>query len=198
MKVLTNIGIIGDFHSGKVELLRFLVDYIKGGTAPLKAEILKTEFIEENSSSSKYLDTLSTKTIRPHRVVFKDLRTGKAHTLYASGGGDSKEESRMAFLTITRISSRVVMLFSLNHDLESQFEILNEGRFLPREIPVGVNTLDLLGAEERIMLQKEAREKIMGFFQERKIHVSQILFLSTITGEGLSNFMELVISLMRT
>ncbi|MFX0033254.1 MAG: hypothetical protein ACFE8V_04490 [Promethearchaeota archaeon] len=192
---MVNIGLLGDVSVGKTSILRLFVRYLNRGDIEkveggLKATVVKTDFSGEatvpRGNKADTLDEKETKTIHPNRVVFREDASGKAHTIFAPGGDRSRAVVKMGIITISRIATQIIAVFSLDRDLDSQFEFFNDVRFFPEKIYVCINKIDLLEGDKEKEIEK-LKKKINDFFNKRKIIVQDIFITC---GETVDNFDE--------
>ncbi|MFX1355348.1 MAG: hypothetical protein ACFFGP_15450, partial [Promethearchaeota archaeon] len=190
---MVNIGLLGDVSVGKTSILRLFVRYLNRGDIEkveggLKATVVKTDFSGEatvpRGNKADTLDEKETKTIHPNRVVFREDASGKAHTIFAPGGDRSRAVVKMGIITISRIATQIIAVFSLDRDLDSQFEFFNDVRFFPEKIYVCINKIDLLEGDKEKEIEK-LKKKINDFFNKRKIIVQDIFITC---GETVDNF----------
>lgn len=167
---------------GKTSILRLFVKYlnkgeienVKGG---IKCTVVKTDFSGEATvPAGKKDDSLNekeTKTIHPNRVVFREEASGKAHTIFAPGGDRERAVVKMGIITISRIATQIVAVFSCERDLQPQFDFFNDVRFFPDKIYVCLNKIDLLPGSKVQKEKKlaELKNKIKSFFKQRKIDI---------------------------
>ncbi len=189
---MVNIGLLGDVSVGKTSILRLFVRYINKGDIEkveggVKCSIVKTDFSGEatvpSGKKEDNLDEKATKTIHPNRIVFREGTTQKAHTLFGPGGDRRRAVVRMGIITISRISSQVITVFSCDRDLDTQFEFFNDVRFFPERIYVCINKIDLLKGDREKKLE-DMKNKIIEFFKTRKINVADIFITCGETIEG--------------
>lgn len=192
---MVNIGLLGDVSVGKTSILRLFVRYLNRGDIEkveggMKATVVKTDFSGEatvpRGNKADTLDEKETKTIHPNRVVFREDASGKAHTIFAPGGDRSRAVVKMGIITISRIATQIIAVFSLDRDLDSQFEFFNDVRFFPEKIYVCINKIDLLKGDKEKEIEK-LKKKINDFFNKRKI-IIQDIFITC--GETVDNFDE--------
>ena len=193
---MVNIGLLGDISVGKTSILRLFVRYlnkgeienVKGG---MKCTVVKTDFSGEatipGGDKEDSLNEKETKTIHPNRVVFREDDSGKAHSIFAPGGDRQRAVVKMGIITISRIATQIIAVFSLDRDLERQFEFFNDVRFFPDKIYVCINKLDLLEGN-RDKKVDELKTKITNFFNKRKIVINE--FFET-CGETIDNFEDI-------
>ena len=193
---MVNIGLLGDISVGKTSILRLFVRYlnkgeienVKGG---MKCTVVKTDFSGEatvpRGDKEDSLNEKETKTIHPNRVVFREDDSGKAHTIFAPGGDRQRAVVKMGIITISRIATQIIAVFSLDRDLERQFEFFNDVRFFPDKIYVCINKIDLLEGN-RDKKVEELKSKITNFFNKRKIVINE--FFET-CGETIDNFEDI-------
>jgi translation elongation factor EF-Tu-like GTPase len=193
---MVNIGLLGDVSVGKTSILRLFVRYlnrgeiekVKGGTPIVTVKVDFTgEATVPRGNKEDSRDEKETKTIHPNRVVFREEKTGKAHTIFAPGGDRARAVVKMGIITISRIASQIIAVFSCDRDLKSQFEFFNEVRFFPDKIYVCINKFDLLGNDKEKELE-EIKKKIKDFFNKRKIGVNEIFITC---GETVENFEDI-------
>jgi len=176
-----NIGLLGDISAGKTSILRLFVRYLKVGDIEKvkggqKLTIVKTDFSGEatvpGGDKEDRLNQKETKTIHPNRVVFREDKSGKAHTIFAPGGDRARSVIRMGIITISRIATQIIAVFSCDRPLETQFGFFRDVRFFPDNIFVCINKIDLIekDAEQKV---EEAKTEIENFFNQRKIKVKE-------------------------
>ncbi len=189
---MVNIGLLGDVSVGKTSLLRLFVRYLKKGDIEkvkggLKCSVVKADFSGEatvpGGDKEDALNEKETKTIHPNRIVFREDSTNKAHTIFSPGGDRERSVVRMGIITISRISTVIVGVFSFDRDLAPQFEFFNDIRFFPDKIHVCLNKFDLLKGDKEKQIE-EIKQKIKAFFTERKIEVAGIYLTCGETVEG--------------
>ena len=154
----------------------------------ISASVVKTDFSGEatvpRGNKADTLDEKETKTIHPNRVVFREDASGKAHTIFAPGGDRSRAVVKMGIITISRIATQIIAVFSLDRELERQFEFFNDVRFFPDKIFVCINKIDLLEGDKEKELEKLTK-KINDFFDKRKINIKEVFVTC---GETVDNF----------
>ena len=177
---MVNIGLLGDISVGKTSILRLFVRYlnkgeienVKGGVS---CSVIKTDFSGEatvpGGDKEDRLNQKETKTIHPNRVVFREDKEGRAHTIFAPGGDRKRAVVKMGIITISRIATQIIAVFSLDRDLDRQFEFFNDVRFFPDKISVCINKVDLLEGDRNEKLD-EIKGKIDKFFNQRKIAIN--------------------------
>lgn len=189
---MVNIGLLGDISAGKTSILRLFVRYLKVGDIEKveggqKLTIVKTDFSGEatvpRGAKEDALNQKETKTIHPNRVVFREDKSGKAHTIFAPGGDASRSVIRMGIITISRIATQIIAVFSCDRPLETQFKFFRDVRFFPDNIFVCINKIDLIekDAEQKV---EEAKAKIEDFFKQRKISVKEFFITCAEAVEG--------------
>ncbi len=176
---MVNIGLLGDVSVGKTSILRLFVRYLKKGDIEkvdggVKCSVVKADFSGEatvpGGDKEDVLNEKETKTIHPNRIVFREDKTNKAHTIFAPGGDRQRSVVRMGIITISRISTAVIGVFALDRDIDSQLEFFSDVRFFPEKIHVCLNKIDLIenfGEKELENVKKE----ISNFFEQRKVKV---------------------------
>ena len=176
---MVNIGLLGDISAGKTSILRLFVRYLKVGDIEKvkggqKLTIVKTDFSGEatvpGGDKEDRLNQKETKTIHPNRVVFREDKSGRAHTIFAPGGDRKRAVVKMGIITISRIATQIIAVISLDRELEQQFEFFNDVRFFPDKIFVCINKIDLVEGDKDKKLE-EIKNKIDTFFNQRKIAV---------------------------
>jgi len=176
---MVNIGLLGDISAGKTSILRLFVRYLKVGDIEKvkggqKLTIVKTDFSGEatvpGGDKEDRLNQKETKTIHPNRVVFREAKSGRAHTIFAPGGDRKRAVVKMGIITISRIATQIIAVISLDRELEQQFEFFNDVRFFPDKIFVCINKIDLVEGDKDKKLE-EIKNKIDAFFNQRKISV---------------------------
>jgi translation elongation factor EF-Tu-like GTPase len=192
---MVNIGLLGDISAGKTSILRLFVRYLKVGDIEKveggqKLTIVKTDFSGEatvpGGDKEDRLNQKETKTIHPNRVVFREDKSGRAHTIFAPGGDRKRAVVKMGIITITRIATQIIAVISLDRELERQFEFFNDVRFFPDKIYVCINKIDLIEGDKEKKLE-EIKSKIGAFFNQRKISVVEYFITC---GEIIKDFAE--------
>ncbi len=190
---MVNIGLLGDVSVGKTSILRLFVRYLKKGDIEnveggVKCSVVKADFSGEatvpGGDKEDALNQKETKTIHPNRIVFREDANNKAHTIFAPGGDRKRAVVKMGIITISRIATQIVAVFSLDRELETQFEFFNDVRFFPDKIFVCINKVDLLEGNRDKKVQ-EMQNKIQEFFNARKIAINEF-FLTC--GETIDEF----------
>lgn len=189
---MVNIGLLGDVSVGKTSILRLFVRYlkkgdiekVKGGT---KCSVVKADFSGEatvpGGNKEDALNEKETKTIHPNRIVFREETTNKAHTIFAPGGDRARAVVKMGIITISRIATQIIAVFSLDRDLKPQFEFFNDVRFFPDKIYVCINKIDLVEGDKEKKLNT-VKTQINDFFEKRKIAVNDTFITCGETIEG--------------
>jgi translation elongation factor EF-1alpha len=192
---MVNIGLLGDISAGKTSILRLFVRYLKVGDIEKveggqKLTIVKTDFSGEatvpGGDKEDRLNQKETKTIHPNRVVFREDKSGRAHTIFAPGGDRKRAVVKMGIITISRIATQIIAVISLDRELERQFEFFNDVRFFPDKIYVCINKIDLIEGDKEKKLE-EIKSKIGAFFNQRKISVVEYFITC---GEIIKDFAE--------
>ena len=192
---MVNIGLLGDISAGKTSILRLFVRYLKVGDIEnvkggQKCTVVKTDFSGEatvpGGSKEDKLNQKETKTIHPNRVVFREDKTGRAHTIFGPGGDRHRAVVKMGIITISRIATQIIAVFSLDRELERQFEFFNDVRFFPDKIYVCINKIDLIEGDRDKKIE-EVKKKIDTFFNQRKISVIEHFITC---GENIKDFAD--------
>jgi len=192
---MVNIGLLGDISAGKTSILRLFVKYLKVGDIEKveggqKCTVVKTDFSGEatvpGGDKEDRLNQKETKTIHPNRVVFREDKSGRAHTIFAPGGDRKRAVVKMGIITISRIATQIVAVISLDRELERQFEFFNDVRFFPDKIYVCINKIDLVEGDKDKKIE-EIQKKIDTFFNQRKISVIEYFITC---GETIKDFPE--------
>jgi len=192
---MVNIGLLGDVSVGKTSLLRLFVRYLKKGDIEkvkggVKCSIVKADFSGEatvpGGEKEDILNEKETKTIHPNRIVFREDSSNKAHTIFAPGGDRARAVVKMGIITISRIATQIVAVFSCDRDLDRQFEFFNDVRFFPDKIYVCINKVDLIegNTEKKI---EETKKQITEFFEARKVAINEIFMTCGETIEGFAD-----------
>ena len=180
---MVNIGLLGDISAGKTSILRLFVRYLKVGDIEnvkggQKCTVVKTDFSGEatvpGGSKEDKLNQKETKTIHPNRVVFREDKSGRAHTIFAPGGDRKRAVVKMGIITISRIATQIVAVFSLDRELERQFEFFTDVRFFPDKINVCINKIDLIEGDKDKKIE-EVKKKIDAFLTRGKSLLSNTL-----------------------
>ena len=183
---------------GKTSILRLFVRYLNKGTIEKveggkKCIVVKTDFSGEatvpGGKKEDALNEKETKTIHPNRVVFREDDTKKAHTIFAPGGDRNRAVVKMGIITISRIATQIIAVFSLDREIESQYQFFKDVRFFPDKIYVCINKFDLMkGTKPQKEKKLEAiKKKIRDFFMERKIEIKEIFITCGETVEGFAD-----------
>jgi len=186
-----NIGLLGDISVGKTSILRMFVKYLNKGKIEnveggKKCTVVKTDFSGEATIPKGGGTEKETKTIHPNRVVFREDSSQKAHTIFAPGGDRRRSVVRMGIITISRIATQIITVFSLDRDLETQFEFFEDVRFFPDNIYVCINKIDLLEGNREEKLE-DLKKSIAKFFRKRKIEVRETFVTC---GENIEGFAD--------
>ncbi|TXT56279.1 MAG: hypothetical protein BAJALOKI2v1_590002 [Promethearchaeota archaeon] len=186
-----NIGLLGDISVGKTSILRMFVKYLNKGKIEnveggKKCTVVKTDFSGEATIPKGGGTEKETKTIHPNRVVFREDNSQKAHTIFAPGGDRKRAVVKMGIITISRIATQVIAVFSLDRDLKTQFDFFNDVRFFPDKIYVCVNKIDLLEGNREEKLE-DIKSQISDFFGEKKIKVLDTFITC---GENIEGFAD--------
>ena len=198
---MVNVGLLGDVSVGKTSILRLFVKYINKGDIEnveggIKCNVVKTDFSGEATvPGGKKEDTLNekeTKTIHPNRVVFRETDSGKNHTIFAPGGDRERAVVKMGIITISRIATQIIAVFSLDRDLDRQFAFFNDIRCFPDNIYICINKFDLLEGTKAQKEKKleEVKKKITDFFTERKRKINDLVVVCGETVEGFADVEE--------
>ena len=192
---MVNIGLLGDVSVGKTSILRLFVRYLKKGDIEnveggAKCSVVKADFSGEatvpGGDKEDALNEKETKTIHPNRIVFREDTTNKAHTIFAPGGDRQRAVVKMGIITISRIATQIIAVFSLDRDLDTQFEFFNDVRFFPDKIYVCINKVDLIEGDREKRIE-EMKKQIQEFFEARKILIREVFITC---GETVDNFDE--------
>ncbi len=189
---MVNIGLLGDVSVGKTSILRLFVRYLKKGDIEkvkggIKCSVVKADFSGEatvpGGDKEDALNEKETKTIHPNRIVFREDSTNKAHTIFAPGGDRARAVVKMGIITISRIATQIIAVFSLDRDLKPQFEFFNDVRFFPDKIYVCINKIDLVKGNKEKKLE-DLKVKITDFFSKRKIAINEVFITCGETVKG--------------
>jgi len=195
---MVNVGLLGDISVGKTSILRLFVRYVNKGDIEKveggkELQIIKTDFSGEatvpSGDKEDKRNEKETKTIHPNRLVFREVDTKKAHTIFAPGGDRKRAVVKMGIITISRIATQIVAVFSVDRDLDQQFDFFNDVRFFPDTIYVCLNKFDLLEGDKAVKIE-EAKKKITDFFSKRKIKIENIFTTCGETVEGFADVEE--------
>ncbi|TFF88411.1 MAG: hypothetical protein EU550_01340 [Promethearchaeota archaeon] len=195
---MVNVGLLGDVSVGKTSILRLFVRYLNKGdienvTGGKKCTVVKTDFsgeatLPKGGDHKDDLNKKETKTIHPNRLVFREDDTKKNHTIFAPGGDRKRAVVKMGIITISRIATQIIAVFSCDRDLKTQFEFFNDVRFFPDKIYVAINKVDLIEGDKDSQLE-EMKKKITSFFEKRKIEITD--FFVTCGESNIEDFDEL-------
>jgi len=195
---MVNVGLLGDISVGKTSILRLFVRYVNKGDVEKveggkELQIVKTDFSGEatvpSGDKEDKRNEKETKTIHPNRLVFREVDTKKAHTIFAPGGDRQRAVVKMGIITISRIATQIIAVFSVDRDLDQQFEFFNDVRFFPDSIYVCLNKFDLIEGDKAVKIE-EAKKKITEFFSRRKINIEGIFTTCGETVEGFADIEE--------
>jgi len=187
--------LLGDVSVGKTSILRLFVRYLKKGDIEkveggVKCSVVKADFSGEatvpGGDKEDTLNEKETKTIHPNRIVFREDANNRAHTIFAPGGDRKRAVVKMGIITISRIATQIVAVFSLDRDLDRQFEFFNDVRFFPDKINVCINKVDLLEGDRDKKID-EMKTQIQEFFDTRKIAINEFF---TTCGETVEDFAD--------
>lgn len=192
---MVNVGILGDISVGKTSLLRIFVRYLNKGEIEnveggMKCTVVKTDFSGEatvpGGSKEDSLNEKETKTIHPNRVVFREDASQRTHTLFSPGGDVKRAVVKMGVITISRIATQIVAVFSCDRAIEEQFAFFNDIRFFPDKIYGCINKIDLIKGNKTQRDKKlgEMKKQIEEFFQKCKINVNEFFVTCGETVEG--------------
>ena len=193
---MVNIGLLGDVSAGKTSILRLFVKYLNKGDIEKveggkKCSVLKTDFSGEatvpTGNKEDTLNEKETKTIHPNRVVFREVDSGRAHTIFAPGGDRKRAVVKMGIITISRIATQIIAIFTCDRELDVQFDFFNDVRFFPDKIYVCINKIDLLEGDREKKLE-DMKKKISDFFTTRKINIIDTYLTC---GEKIDNFIDI-------
>ncbi|GAG79320.1 unnamed protein product, partial [marine sediment metagenome] len=143
-------------------LLRLFVRYVNKGDVEKveggkELQIVKTDFSGEatvpSGDKEDKRNEKETKTIHPNRLVFREVDTKKAHTIFAPGGDRQRAVVKMGIITISRIATQIIAVFSVDRDLDQQFEFFNDVRFFPDSIYVCLNKFDLIEGDKTAKIE---------------------------------------------
>lgn len=186
---------LGDVSVGKTSILRLFVRYLKKGDIEkveggAKCSVVKADFSGEatvpGGEKEDALNEKETKTIHPNRIVFREDSSNRAHTIFAPGGDRARAVVKMGIITISRIATQIVAVFSLDRDLDRQFEFFNDVRFFPDKINVCINKVDLIEGDRDKKID-EMKTQIQEFFDTRKIAINEFF---TTCGETVEDFAD--------
>ena len=192
---MVNIGLLGDISVGKTSILRLFVRYLNKGEIEnveggKKCTIVKTDFSGEatipGGEKEDKLNQKETKTIHPNRIVFRENATNRAHTIFAPGGDSSRAVVKMGIITISRIASQIIAVFSCDREIETQFGFFNDIRFFPDQIFASINKVDLIEGNKTQRQKKveEIKKQIETFFKAKKIGIKEFFITCGETVEG--------------
>ncbi len=193
---MVNVGLLGDISVGKTSILRLFVKYLNKGDVEKveggkKCTVVKTDFSGEatvpQGDKEDKLNEKETKTIHPNRLVFREDEGGKAHTIFAPGGDRQRAVVKMGIITISRIATQIIAVFSLDRDMKTQFEFFNDVRFFPDSIYVCLNKIDLYKGDKAAKLD-EIKKQIGDFFNKRKIKINDFFVTCGETIDGFDDF----------
>lgn len=179
---------------GKTSILRLFVKYLNKGDIEnveggVKCTVIKTDFSGEATIPKGGGTEKETKTIHPNRVVFREEESQKAHTIFAPGGDVQRAVVKMGIITISRIATQIIAVFSCDRELQPQFDFFNDIRFFPDKIYACINKVDLIQGtdvqkEKKLM---ELKSKIIDFFKQRKIDIIETFVTC---GENIDGFAD--------
>ncbi len=192
---MVNIGLLGDISVGKTSLLRLFVRYLNKGDIEnveggKKCTVVKTDFSGEatlpGGEKEDKLNQKETKTIHPNRVVFREDDNNRAHTIFGPGGDSSRAVVKMGIITISRIATQIIAVFSCDREIEIQFKFFNDIRFFPDQIFACINKVDLIKGNKTQKQKKleEIKKQIETFFKEKKIGIKDFFITCGETVEG--------------
>jgi len=196
---MVNTGLLGDISVGKTSILRLFVRYLNKGEIEnveggKKCTIVKTDFSGEatipGGEKEDKLNQKETKTIHPNRIVFREKATNRAHTIFAPGGDSSRAVVKMGIITISRIASQIIAVFSCDREIETQFGFFNDIRFFPDQIFASINKVDLIKGNKTQRQKKveEIKKQIETFFKSKKIGIKEFFITC---GETMEDFEDI-------
>ena len=89
----------------------------------------------------------------------------------------------MGIITISRIATQIIAVFSCDRDLKTQFEFFTDVRFFPDKISVCINKIDLIEGDP-VAKVEELKTEIENFFNKRKIAVKEFFVVCAEAVEG--------------
>jgi len=95
----------------------------------------------------------------------------------------------MGVITISRIASQIIAIFSLDRDIKSQFKFFNDVRFFPNKIFACINKVDLVKGDLDKILE-EVKNEISAYFGKRKINVENFFVTCAETVQGFEKVKE--------
>ncbi len=199
---MVNVGLLGAVSVGKTTILRQFVKYVEESRISevdkdITCSIVKTDFSGE--STLKPGESKETKTIHPNRVVFREDKTGKNHTLFAPGGDRERAVVKMGIITISRIARKIIAVFDVTRELDSQFKFFTDVRFFPKDIAVCLNKYDMLAETNKDTVDatiKDYQAKIKDFFDKRRIVVTNFYPTCAETKDEYKKFNDAVVNML--
>ena len=73
---------------------------------------------------------------------------------------------KMGIITISRIATQIIAVFSLDRDLKPQFEFFNDVRFFPDKIYVCINKFDLVEGDKEKKLEEVKTQIVLDRIKE--------------------------------
>ena len=90
---------------------------------------------------------------------------------------------KMGVITISRIATQIIAVFSCDRGVDEQFKFFSDVRFFPQSIYVCINKVDLLEGDKNKKLEG-FKKKITDFFSKRKINITDTFITCGETIEG--------------
>jgi hypothetical protein len=162
---MVNIGLIGDEGVGKTSILRSFLRSVEEGVKQEDQNNPNIFLINQNLTGE---DKVKHRTILPNRVLFREGNNNERHYIFDPGGGITSPIVKMGMITILRVSSRIIAVFSLGRDLSSQLEYFKGLKYLKsRNYYVCLSKFDLLEGSnlEKKEIIEEIIQKITVFFK---------------------------------
>ncbi len=186
---MVKIGILGDTSTDKVYVLRSLVKLLN--LSSFKFNIIRVQFNDEENLNSANNNEEEISRIYPNRIIFQEVERKMTHTIFAPIGDVHGVIIKMEIITISRIASHIIALFTLKNDIEEQFEVYKYSRFLPDNIHI---LIDLKGVNNRERIN-QIEQKIVEFFTGKKIKVRSLFEFNSYKKKQIETYAYFIIRL---
>ncbi len=212
---LVNVGLLGAVGVEKEDILRLFIHYVDAGLITqidpdihctiIKAQIAGKIIIDSPKRVQKSKKKRTAKepaglVLHPaDRIVFREDNNGKNHTLFAPGGDREQAVVKMSVITVSRISRKIIAVFDVTRELDSQFKFFTDLRFFPKDIAVCLNKYDILAdkdIDQANAIVNDYRGKITDFFEKRRISVTAFYPTCAETKDDCKKFNDSVINMI--
>ncbi|MFX1250509.1 MAG: tetratricopeptide repeat protein [Promethearchaeota archaeon] len=177
---MVNVGLMGASYE-KITFLKIFAKYLNMHGSQ-RYTLVKMDFQGDRLLDSKLpqereripttapLGERETKTIHPMRIVFREVKTQKNHTIFAPGSEIDRAVVKMGTITISRISRVIIVIISVEDPIKEQLEFFEDLRFFPKDIYVWLIEREKI-LQNRDELFTQIKAEITAFFGRRKIKI---------------------------